>query len=123
MNAEAFEKYNNSKSRQALWKAKGLAEFKEHFGEEYPAAMVFDGVRLPLREEHLFIRIYQGDDEKSRNRVCRFQDGSASINLSELQNGWPKWKQRDRRELSWHWRHLKDQPDFLEVLRHIMRED
>jgi hypothetical protein len=65
-----------------------IEALKRKFGEEYPAAIVVNGIRLPLRNERRFSRFYYSDGERMGSMVSRFMDGSASITASELQNEW-----------------------------------
>ena len=43
-------------------------ELKEMFGDEYPAAVVVDGIRLPLRSERRFLRSYHSDQQTADQR-------------------------------------------------------
>lgn len=96
-------------------------EIKKAFGGEYPAAMVRDGVRIPLRRETRFHRIYSLAGSKTEFIYSRFMDGSSSITLAELEREWPRWREHERRDFcnacSW----LYEQSDFPDMLRFIMQ--
>src|SRR5688572_13442404 len=69
---------------------------KRKFGDEYPAAVVFNGIRMPLRRERRFSRSYHSDEHKTGIEVSRFMDGSAFITAGELQCEWPSWTDDQR---------------------------
>jgi hypothetical protein len=98
-----------------------LAELKRIYGEEYPAAVVHNGIRLPLHRERRFSRSYGSDEHKIWCQVSRFMDGSASITASELQREWHTWDDYERidfcQECCW----LHEQPDFADMIRFIMQ--
>ncbi len=91
------------------------------FGDEYPAAVTFKGVRMPLVSESRWTRGYASDDPKMGYNVSRFMDGSAAITLQEFALEWPSWNERERSDFcsacSW----LNRQDDYPDILRHIMR--
>jgi hypothetical protein len=91
------------------------------FGDEYPAAVVVEGIRLPLRREHRFSRSYYSDEHKLGSEVSRFMDGSASITASELQLEWPAWPDDQRIDFCQCCCWLHKQPDFPDMLRFIMQ--
>jgi hypothetical protein len=94
---------------------------KKMFGDEYPAAVVVDGVRLPLRSERWFSRSYHSDEDKMGSEVSRFMDGSASITASELQRDWHTWTEGQRMDFCQSCCWLQEQPDFPDMLRFIMQ--
>jgi len=98
-----------------------VVELKKLYGDEYPAAVVSNGIRMPLRRERRFSRSYHSDEHKMGTEVSRFMDGSASITSSRLQQEWPSWSEDVRmdfcQECSW----LHEQPDFPEMVRFIMQ--
>ena len=83
--------------------------------------MIVDGIRLPLRRERRFSRIYESEEHKIGSEVSRFMDGSASITATELQQEWHTWEDDQRMDFcqSCHWLH--EQGDFAEMLRFIMQ--
>jgi hypothetical protein len=96
-------------------------QLKKMFGDEYPAAVIVDGTRLPLRREGRFSRSYGSQEQKLGTEVSRFMDGSASITASELLRGWPTWTDGQRSEFCGSCVWLHKQPDFPEMLRFIMQ--
>src|SRR5205809_311898 len=91
------------------------------FGDEYPAAVVVDGIRLPLWRERRFSRSYHSDQHKMGSQVSRFMDGSASITVSELQREWHTWTEDQRMDFCQSCCWLHEQPDFADMLRFIMQ--
>jgi len=96
-------------------------ELKNVFGDEYPAAVIRDGIRLPLRRERRFSRSYDSEEQKLGSEVSRFMDGSASITASELQGEWHTWGDDERMDFCNSCCWLHEQPDFPEMLRFIMQ--
>lgn len=94
---------------------------KERFGKEYPAAAFHDGARMPLAREGRWSRYYEHPETKAILIVSRFQDGSASITLEDLQREWPCWDSRERMEFSLASSWLSRSPEFPDILRYIMR--
>lgn len=66
-----------------------ISDLKKQYGDEYPAAVVRDGIRVPLSHERRFSRSYHSDEHKLVSVISRFMDGSASITASQLQKEWP----------------------------------
>lgn len=94
---------------------------KKMFGDEYPAAVVVKGIRLPLRRERRFSRSYHSEEHKLGSEVSRFMDGSASITASELQSEWHTWSDDQRMDFCQSCCWLHEQPDFRDMLRFIMQ--
>lgn len=94
---------------------------KKMFGDEYPTAVIVDGIRLPLHREHRFSRSYHSDEHKMGSEVSRFMDGSASITASELQREWHTWTDRLRMDFCQSCCWLHEQSDFQDMLRFIMQ--
>src|SRR5438552_3923396 len=90
------------------------------YGDEYPAAVVVDGIRLPLRRQRRFSRSYHSEEHKLGSEISRFMDGSASITASELQREWPTWTENQRMDFCQSCCWLHEQSDFAEMLRFIM---
>jgi hypothetical protein len=92
-----------------------------NFGDEYPAAITFEGVRVPLVAEGRWTRIYAAEDRKMWHEISRFMDGSASIAFPDFARDWPSWSGQERRDFcvacSW----LYQQADFPDILRYIMQ--
>ena len=92
-----------------------------HFGDEYPAAVTINGVRMPLTSEGRWTRNYHNTEAKTGCRISRFMDGSAKIAFPEFAREWPTWNEQERRDFcsacSW----LGKQEDFADMLRHIMQ--
>src|SRR5262249_27900218 len=97
------------------------SDLKKQFGDEYPAAVISDGIRYPLRRERRFSRTYQTDKQKMTIWLSRFMDGSASITASELKKEWPDWTDDIRRDFCQFCSWLHGQADFPEMLRYIMQ--
>jgi hypothetical protein len=98
-----------------------MSDLKKQYGDEYPAAITMDGIRLPLRRERRFSRSYHSDEHKMGSEISRFMDGSASISASELQQEWPNWTDDIRSDFCQSSCWLHEQPDFPEMLRFIMQ--
>src|ERR1041385_3492479 len=96
-------------------------DLKKLYGDEYPAAAVVNGVRLPLSRETRFVRSYYSPQHKLGTDISRFMDGSASIRFSELQKAWPKWGEDLRSDFCNAACWLHDQQDFPEMLRFILK--
>ncbi len=96
-------------------------DLKKQYGDEYPAAVTADGIRMPLRRESRFSRSYHSVKHKTGCEISRFMDGSASITASELQQEWPNWPADIRRDFCQSSDWLDEQADFPEMLRFIMR--
>ena len=94
---------------------------KKSFGEDYPEALSASGVRVPLRRETRFTRVFSQPDKKGEYHISRFMDGSASITASELQLEWPTWTGEERMDFCQSCCWLKGQADFPEMLRIIMQ--
>jgi len=97
-----------------------LEELKRKFGNEYPAAIIKDGVRMKLRNERRFSRSYPSDDGKITCVISRFMDGSASITALELRQDWASWTEEDRQDFCQSCAWLEGQSDLPEMLRFIM---
>ena len=96
-------------------------DLKKQFGDEYPAAIVAGGIRMPLHQESRFSRSYESDDHKILHEISRFMDGSASISASELRREWPNWTDDMRMDFCQSCCWLDDQSDFPGMLRFIMQ--
>lgn len=97
-------------------------ELSRAYGEEYPAAVIRDGVRLPLKRETRFSRHYQSGNKKAPTLiVSRFMDRSASMTFAQLVRDWPTLSTDERvdfcNECSW----LNHQPDFPEIIRFVVQ--
>ncbi len=97
-----------------------LEELKECYGEEYPAAVVIDGKRLPLVKERRFSRAYHSREYKCSSEVSRFMDGSASMTAAELRREWHQWNADERLDFCNACDWLSEQEDFSEMMRFIM---
>ncbi len=98
-----------------------LTDLKKCYGEEYPAAVTVNGLRMVLRSERRFARSYDSADHKNGCEISRFMDGSASITAIELQNDWLNWTDTERLDFCNSCCWLNGQSDFPEMLRFIMR--
>ncbi len=94
---------------------------KSYFGDEYPAAVTFDGVRMPLVTERRWTRSYAAKDRKMWHEVSRFMDGSAAITFPEFAREWPSWSERERLDFCGACSWLHEQADFPDILRYIMQ--
>lgn len=99
----------------------GTQDFRKTFGPEYPAAIMHENIRMPLRRESRFARHYHSDQHKSGCHLSRFMDHSASITALELQRKWSNWPEELQMDFcqSCYW--LFNQDDYPEMLRFIMR--
>jgi hypothetical protein len=93
---------------------------KTYFGDEYPAAICFNGARMPLASEDRWTRYFASEDRMVWHHVSRFMDGSATITFPELVTEWPTWSDADRLDFCGSCSWLGEQPDFPEMLRFIM---
>lgn len=98
-----------------------VPDLKKRFGDEYPAALMQDGKRIPLRSERRFSRSYCLDQDKTIFEISRFMDGSVSITASELQQEWPGWTEALRSDFCQSCCWLHERSDFPEMLRYIMQ--
>lgn len=96
-------------------------DLKAEYGDEYPAAVVFEGVRMPLERETCFTRFYDSEDQKRGFMISRFMDGSASVTAKKLQQEWSAWTEDERIEFCYACAWLYEQSDFPEMLRFIMQ--
>lgn len=94
---------------------------KSYFGDEYPAAVTFDGVRMPLVTERRWTRSYAAKDRKMWHEVSRFMDGSAAITFPEFAREWPTWSERERQNFCGACSWLHQQADYPDILRYIMQ--
>jgi hypothetical protein len=94
---------------------------KKEFGDQYPVAVVVDGIRLPLRREGRFMRYYYSSEHKLGRELPRFMDGSASISLSEVRREWHTWSDHDRIDFCQYCCWLHEQPDFPDMLRFVVQ--
>ena len=93
---------------------------KHRLGDEYPAAVIYDGVRLELTSESRWRRRYQDAQKTIGWSVSRFDDGSATITFSEVARDWPSWSEKERGDFCSECQWLKGQEDLPEMLRYIM---
>jgi hypothetical protein len=97
------------------------------YGEEYPSAVVYQGIRMVPYLESRFSRHYRTIEEEmktakySGTSVSRFLDGSASMTAEQLRREWPTWTEWDRVDFCQECRWLDEQPDFADMLRFIMQ--
>ena len=82
---------------------------KKQYGEEYPAAVVLNGVRMPLKQEGRWMRHYENAEKKTGFAMSRFTDGSASITPEALRAEWPKWNEKERGEFAFAISQIRDQ--------------
>ncbi len=94
---------------------------KKQYGDEYPAAVVLYGVRMPLKREERWMRHYENAEKKTWFSMSRFMDGSASITPEQLRAEWPAWKAKERGEFAFAVSRLNDQKIGPDILRHIMQ--
>ena len=94
---------------------------KSYFGDEYPAAITVDGVRMPLESERRWTRIYATEDRKMFHHISRFMDGSAAITFAEFAREWSTWTEHDRLDFCGSCSWLHEQADFPDMLRYIMQ--
>jgi len=94
-------------------------------GEEYPAAIVISGIRIPLAYETRFKRHYiqRGPDSEGDIDVSRFVDGSATVTLEQLKEEWSTWTDADRADFCGSLTDLENtgQQDFGEMVRFLLQ--
>lgn len=95
---------------------------KVEYGDEYPAAIIVDGIRLPLGREGRFARRYRSDDHRMGHDISRFMDGSASMDVAELQREWPALTETDRLDFCQGCSWLRDQPDLPDMIRFVLQQ-
>jgi len=94
---------------------------KKAFGSDYPEALLFEGVRMPLALETRFTRYYHTEQAGTGGHtVSRFSDGSASITAEQLKGEWPAWTSDQRLDFCGACVWLYQQSDFGEMLRFVM---
>ena len=98
-----------------------MSALKEQYGDEYPAAIIMDGIRIPMHRERRFSRSYHSHEHKMGSMISRFMDGSASITVSELKSEWSSWNDDVRGDFCQSSCWLHEQADFPEMLRYIMQ--
>ena len=98
-----------------------LSSLKKLYGDEYPGAVICNGIRLPLTKERRFSRSYDLKERKLGAIVSRFMDGSACITATELQAEWHRWSEDDRLDFCQSCPWLQDQTDFADMLRFVMQ--
>lgn len=96
-------------------------ELKQLYGAEYPNALTSFGVRMPLKREGRFTRYFHSDEKNHGAVVSKFQDGSATITLEELQNEWNTWTNEDQVQFCGACSWLNEHPQFADMLRFIMK--
>src|ERR1041385_1490146 len=96
-------------------------DLKNRFGNEYPAAVVINGVRMSLTRERRFSRTYRSVAPRMGADISRFMDGSAAITAPELQREWPGWTEEQRMDFCGACSWLQEQADFPEMLRFMMQ--
>jgi hypothetical protein len=94
----------------------------ETYGGDYPAAVEFNGVRLPLSREGRFQRYYENKEAKIATVVSRFMDGTAEISLSELKESWSQWPRLEQHDFTSAAAWLKDHPEFPDMMRFLIEE-
>jgi hypothetical protein len=95
---------------------------KQMYGDEYPAAIMWNGIRMPLCEETRFMRFFQIANEDSFKSISRFLDGSAHLSFEDLKRELPNWSLEERSDF-----HLGtmdvsfyEQADGPDMLRYIV---
>ena len=96
-------------------------DLMSHLGDEYPTAVTFNGLRMPLVSERRWSRIYAIEDSKTSLCVSRFMDGSASVTFEEFSLEWPSWSEGERADFCGACGWLREQADFPDILRYIMQ--
>jgi hypothetical protein len=97
-----------------------LSDLRKCYGDEYPAAVLHDGMRIALTEERRFSRVYYAKKEKIGVYISRFMDESTAMTSCQLQEEWAGWTESERNDFCNHFGWLSKQPDFPEMLRFIM---
>lgn len=95
---------------------------QKYFGDEYPAAITVNGIRMSLTSERRWTRNYQNEDGSTACEISRFMDGSASISFIDFVREWPGWSQRERQDFCSACDWLRKQTDFPDMLRLIMKD-
>lgn len=101
--------------------------FRKRYGEEYPAAVVVEGIRMVLYHESRFSRNYRTPESEMKTAKCggttisRFWDGSASMTVEQLRREWPTLTNWERIDFCQSCVWLHKQVDFPEMLRFIMQ--
>lgn len=79
-----------------------------------------NGVRMRLKKETRWSRIYSDDANTMSREFSRFADGSASIALDELEREWSSWNSREKRDFSANVISLENRDQLLPILRFLM---
>jgi hypothetical protein len=99
-----------------------MEDLRKAYGEEYPTAVVHGGVRMELKKERRFSRVYAMPGRKYTLELSRFDDGSASVTLADVREGWPAWSDDDRLDFCGSCSWLSSQADFPDILRFVMAQ-
>jgi hypothetical protein len=97
-----------------------VSEARKRYGDEYPNAVVINGIRLPLTTERRFSRFYYSQSHKRGTMLSRFMEGSATMTSPQLQEEWPRWTENERADFCRNFGWLKGQSGFPEMVRFIM---
>jgi hypothetical protein len=97
------------------------ATMNSYFGDEYPAAITSNGVRMPLVAERRWTRYYASKNPNMGHLVSRFMDGSAAITFQEFAPEWPTWSEKERQDFCSACVWLHKQSDYPDILRYIMQ--
>src|ERR1041385_3777505 len=97
-------------------------ELKQLYGNEFPAAVIVNGIRLPLSRETPFSRSYESAEHKRGTVISRFMDGSATITLEQLKRSWPALTQDQRTDFCQACGWVHEHPEFPEMLRFITEQ-
>lgn len=100
-----------------------IDDLKKIFGDDYPKSVTVLGRHLPLEREGRFSRYYYSEEQRHGAEVSKFEDGSASISLDQLKEGWAHWSKRDKRDFLSASNALFRQADYPEMLRFLMTQD
>ena len=97
------------------------SELRAEYGPEYPDAVIWDGVRMPLEHENRFSRSFTNESGNEGFVVSRFMDGSATITAAELKQDWSNWDEDEQIDFCQSCSWLHEQPDYPEMVRHIVQ--
>jgi hypothetical protein len=72
-----------------------------------------------LERERRWSRTYRHPTKGQRFIMSRFLDGSASVTLKALEDGWAGWSRADRLDFCTNVKWLRKQADFSDILRFL----
>ncbi len=96
------------------------SEIRESFGEEYPEAITFNGIRMVLVTDGRFSRTYSSSSHCMSYMLNRIQVEGVDFSLEQLETEWPGWSDSERLDFCNSCSCFWGRPDFADMLRIVM---